>query len=293
MKIFLFVDSVSSAIQTRVACKLDKELFFMADSVHVGDMSWLRRNFGDIPHRLYTFLGVGSKLDQPQHWNSWNISQVKDEFLFFPTFIVCFDVDQEVTDDQWKAMDYYFLKKLGIVDEGGEEVDCDCITSLIDTCSKRLLRGPDVSSFDPCFMDSEQKVVPDCYEFDYEINAAWDICLAQITKPNVDRPYTVVLRNFVQNGFSRLFTSLFVCTSWGVCRADREFLEQLWEELNMEGEFDLDKMLKEHTDLCHPGAGHVPEAEPEVYRLDIKETVEQLKKKRQRMFTDDVDMIEE
>ena len=292
MKIFLFVDNASSAIQTHVACKLDKEVFFMVDSVHVGDMNWLRRNFSDIPHRMYTYLGESTTLEQPQHWNLWNISNLKDEFLFFPTFVVCFDCDQEVTLEQWKAMDYYFLKKLGIVEKGGEEMDCEGVVSLIDQCSKKLLRSADLSSYDPAFMDSVQQAMATCYEFDYEINTAWDVCLAQITKPNVDRPYTVVLRNFIENGFARLFTSLYICTSWGVCRADRDFLEKLWERLEMEGEFDLDKMLKEHTDLCHPGIKNVPEIEPEVYRLNIKDTIEQLKKKRQKMFMD-VDCIME
>lgn len=279
MKIFLFVDGVSTGIQTRVACKLDKEMFFMVDAVHKGDMSWLTRNFSDIPHRFYTYLGNSG--DEEEHeWSSWCRHQHADEFLFFPTFLVCFDVGDEVSEEQWMKLDYYFLKHLGIVDGDVDEVDWSDVQPLLDQCSKRLLRGADLCSYDSRFMDENQPRVANCYEFDYEINAVWNICLAQIDKPNVYPPYTIVLRNFQENGFKRLFTGLFICTSWG-SPADIEFLGQVWENLGMEGEFDLDNMLKEHTESCHPNSVGAPECEPDVYRLNIADTITQLKRKRQ------------
>src|SRR6478752_1465720 len=149
MKIFLFVDNDTNAIQNHVANALDKEFFFMVDSVHIGDLVWLARNFEDIPHRFYTYLGDGSKLEHPQEWTFWNCSNLTDQFQFFPTFIVCFDVDQVVSDLQWKKMDYYFLLRTGIVDRGGDAHGCaelmemieyekdddtDAIFPLIDVC---------------------------------------------------------------------------------------------------------------------------------------------------------------
>lgn len=283
MKIFLFVDATSTKIQTRVACKLDKEMFFMVDSVHVGDMPWLRRNFGDIPHRLYSYLGNSD--DDSHRWEDWNISQVNGGYFFFPTFLVCFDVNEKISDEEWTMMDYYFLKHLGIVETfDGTEVDWCGAEFLLDQCSKKLLQGPDVTSYDSCFMDEEQRPDGTSYEFDYQVNGVWDYCLAEIKKPYTDRPYTVVLRKFSENGFKKLFTSLFICSSWGFAQSDRDFSAKLWEQLDMEGEYDLDAMLKAHTDSCHPGKGNVPECEPEVYRLTIEETNEQLRKKREKSF---------
>lgn len=98
-----------------------------------------------------------------------------------------------------------------------------------------------------------------------------DCMFYQVIKPNCDRPYTTVVREFGKKGHRRFFTNLFVCNSWGVAKQDIQFLKKAWEWFEMEGEFDLDAMMKEATEACkYP----TMETEPEVWRNDLKAVLE-------------------
>jgi hypothetical protein len=41
----------------------------------------------------------------------------------------------------------------------------------------------------------------------------------------------------------------------------------------MSGEFDLDSILKQHTEACYPSSTACPEPEPEVYRRSIEQVL--------------------
>ena len=108
-------------------------------------------------------------------------------------------------------------------------------------------------------------------EYELETRLVNDFMFYQVKKPFVDRPYTTVVRGFEKNGHKRFFTNLFVCNSWGVASKDIQFLYKAWEWFGMEGEFDLDAMMKEATDACkYPGL----EPEPEVWRSDLQSVLE-------------------
>lgn len=80
------------------------------------------------------------------------------------------------------------------------------------------------------------------------------------------------------------FTALFVSNSWGLCQGDIDFLKNYWDA-EMDGDFDLERMLKEDTEACYPSATHSPRGEPEVYRKSILETLATLKDKEEgRLF---------
>ena len=56
-------------------------------------------------------------------------------------------------------------------------------------------------------------------------------------------------------------------------------------DAEMDGDFDLERMLKEDTEACYPSATHSPRVEPEVYRKSILETLATLKDKEEgRLF---------
>ena len=98
-----------------------------------------------------------------------------------------------------------------------------------------------------------------------------DCMFYQVAKPFVDRPYTTVVRGFEKNGHKRFFTNLFVCNSWGVTSKDIQFLHKAWKFFEMDGELDLDVLMKEATEACkYPGL----ETEPEVWRSDLKSVLE-------------------
>lgn len=97
-----------------------------------------------------------------------------------------------------------------------------------------------------------------------------DCMFYQVTKPFTDRPYTTVVREFAKNGHKRFFTNLFVCNSWGVASKDIQFLYKAWGWLEMEGELDLDVLMKEATEACNEKM----EAEPEVWRAGMESVLE-------------------
>lgn len=101
-----------------------------------------------------------------------------------------------------------------------------------------------------------------------------NIAFCEIGKPFTDLPYTVVIRDFATRGYKIIFTSIFIATSWGVSHKDLQFLKKLWDFFGFEEEFDLEKMLKEHTEKCLPSDTSVPEPEPIVYRRKMEDVVE-------------------
>jgi hypothetical protein len=113
------------------------------------------------------------------------------------------------------------------------------------------------------------------YDFNYLVEE--NVCYCEIEKPYTDKPYTIVIRDFETKGFVPLFTDLYVCQSWGVCNLDHAFLQKLWMYLNMPGDLDLENRLANEIELCKNG-----KPEPEVYRLNIADTKDQLSRKVKR-----------
>lgn len=117
------------------------------------------------------------------------------------------------------------------------------------------------------------------YAFDMHVEQSQDTALCQVSKPNTDRPYTVVVRGYSKRGLEPFFAGLFAVSSWGVSTADVAFLRELWVYLSMPGEFDIDDILKRATEACYPSDKGPGDPEPEVYRLTIQETQNQLSRK--------------
>ena len=109
-------------------------------------------------------------------------------------------------------------------------------------------------------------------EYELEVKLVNDFMFYQVAKPHTDRPYTTVVRNFKEKGHTRFFTNLFVCPSWGVCEKDILFLKKAWEWFRMDGEFDLDVLMKDATEACRPDMGCEPE--PEVWRTKLESVLE-------------------
>jgi hypothetical protein len=103
--------------------------------------------------------------------------------------------------------------------------------------------------------------------------------LYQVIKPFTDLPYTSVTREYSRKGHIPFFTDLFICQSWGVARNDIGFLQHMWTELKMDGEFNLDALMKDATEKCYPSDSAIPSAEPEVYRRCIDDVVQILQEK--------------
>jgi len=106
------------------------------------------------------------------------------------------------------------------------------------------------------------------YTFDYQKLEDKDCIFYQLTKPNTDRPYVVLVKNFSKHGHKRLFTSMRLFDSWGASRYDVAFMYQLWTYLEGGDKPDFDEMLKEHVEAVLYG-----EEEPKVWRSDLDSVV--------------------
>jgi len=127
-------------------------------------------------------------------------------------------------------------------------------------------------------LKSSEPITDQDPEYGFEHLIEDDIAYCSITKPFTDLPYTCVIRNYCEVGFLPLFTALYVCQSWGVSNMDYAFLEKLWKYLNMTGSIDLENRLKCEIALCQNG-----KPEPEVYRLNIVDTKDQMSRKKKRI----------
>lgn len=115
--------------------------------------------------------------------------------------------------------------------------------------------------------DSQSSDIVDSgYSFEFKKLKDLDCILYQLTKPNTDRPYVVLVKNYSKQGHIRLFSSMRMFDSWGTSKHDIPFLHQVWKHLGEEKEPDLDQILEDHVKACLEG-----EEEPKVWRntLDI------------------------
>lgn len=123
-------------------------------------------------------------------------------------------------------------------------------------------------------LDDADTLVNDQYTFNAHTCGDRNVALFEIVKPYTDLPYTIVVRDYGNRGYLPIFTSLFICSSWGVCSEDIGFLKELWGFLGMAGVFDIDELMKDATERCTPRQGFLPEPEPEVYRRNIDQVLQ-------------------
>lgn len=192
-----------------------------------------------------------------RHRGEWKMYTVDKVAEIPPSVVITFDIDTKVSDEEWEVL-FTFIKTLDNVDEEILEATKKLIP--VAQPNEKLTVAPLRSS---AKQNNE-------YMFSHFIDQQKDICICEIYKPFTELPYTCVIENFSVADFLPLFTSLFVCSSWGVSPKDIMFLKHLWNHLDMKGEFDLENRLKKVVEECKAGA-----PEPRVYR----ETLEDVKAK--------------
>lgn len=96
-----------------------------------------------------------------------------------------------------------------------------------------------------------------------------DCMMYEVCKPFTDVPYTTAIFNFKEAGHLQFFSALFTIGSWGICREDMDFLFNVWKHLNMSGEYNIEKIIKEAIEECTHG-----KIEPRVYRRTIEQVLE-------------------
>ena len=185
-------------------------------------------------------------------------------------FVVNFLKEDKVSKSQWIDL-FKFLRNL--LDDN--ELDYD-----LEEKAKSFINFPKVFNpiSNPNKKDDDCKMIEgfvrDHYDFRYEVIEDQNICIVEIFKPNVDKPYSLILRNFKEDGFNALFYSMYIDSTWGIVdKKDNTFMWELWKYLNMKGDFNLDEIVKDAASKCFPNEDGCPKLEPIVYR----ETLEVIK----------------
>jgi hypothetical protein len=225
-----------------IVTRLAEHFDVMVDSQNTANPTWIEYQFKDTQHRYYI--------------NDYDIHSVHEcDATDGVQFAIYFANDAVLPKYTWNAI---MLKLNNIIYD-----------SAIASYSEKLFKEVNVRAVKPEQKDMQvdAKLVQNPeYQFFQRAFEDRDVMLVEITKPFTPCPYVIVIREFKTKGYLPLFSGLFVSPSWNVSRNDVPFLERVWKFLDMEGDFDMDKILKEATEKCFPGVGRVPEAEPELYR---------------------------
>jgi len=277
MKIIVFTDQIPCASDNALISKFENSSHrVLVDAVHKTQTSWIRDNYKATPHRIY-YAELTELYD--------GIVQDLDEKSPF-SFIVHFNVDDKINNADWVYIRLY-LKAI-LYDQKLPRLTRRLSAMIYDKhvehkqCLDPIPEGDD--------MEVGEKDEA-CYSFKKSVFEDRNMALCEIVKPIMVKssdklrekivvepsvPYTVIIRNFATRGFYPVFWSLFICDSWGKDNKDIQFLKALWEDLKMQGEFDMDKIIQTGIDECNWSNGEGACAGPEVYRKSLNDTLEVL-----------------
>lgn len=259
LQITVFVDKPPTKKQEDLIKVLNQKFVVLVDAVHGKDKDYLKENY----IKNYRFFFLSEFLSMC----------TSDELDYVaPDFVICFNHDENITEKDWICIERY-IEIMFVPSIRHSEIVTQRAAELLQTYVKpepKLTPEP----VEPADLKSH-------YELFMKHVEERDTMLVQVEKPFCDLPYTVVIRNYSEKGLKSFFTDLFICHSWGVSRKDYEFLEQVWKHWNMEGEYNLDQMLREATERCFPRENAQPEAEPEVYRKPIPDVLFTLQNKEE------------
>lgn len=227
------------------------------DGKHKNDYGWLMQNIE--VGKLFIY-------DSDEVY-MFSKDQLDKDMIFTPDFAVVFNSDAIVTDEQWDNIHLYLKQHLT-----DEMIDMTNTMKVHEMLGKPTYVKATLPEVEPPTQQTH-------YSFDCRFLEEDDIMLYQVIKPFTDLPYTSVTREYSRKGHIPFFTDLFICQSWGVARNDIGFLQHMWTELKMDGEFNLDALMKDATEKCYPSDSAIPSAEPEVYRRCIDDVVQILQEK--------------
>jgi hypothetical protein len=263
VKIIVYVDVPNTKEQANHV-KVFSELGYapLADSLHRYDYNYLYKN------------GLNARffIQEDEELYMFDREDLLIDMTVVPDFVIVFNENKEVCKEDWSRIHQYVKEHI-----------TDTMVDMTNTMKVHELMGK------PVEMKSEQltEVIESTrgnnyYNLETRLLEHLDIMLYEVRKPFTDLPYTSVTRNYSKKSHLPFFTDLFICQSWGVARSDISFLQHTWKELNMEGVFDLEALMKEATDKCLPSDNRIPEPEPEVYRRELNDVITILAEKKSR-----------
>ena len=258
-KITVFLSTPSTKQEDDIV-KRFLELNFapLVDSNHKKSHEWFINNVKPVPHKLFSF--------EQQNVYFYEVDDLHTDMDFTPNVLIHWNQGDMIKEEQWRWIREWLVYKF-----------YTCY-DFLDYMNDEILRADLLMKRPEKFIATlpEEKPVEknnECYSFQTHFLEEKNTMLYEVKKPFTDLPYTSVIRNFSDRGHKAFFPTLYICQSWGVSRYDLSFLSFMWKELNLEGDFDMDSMLKEATEKCYPSENGPPEPEPEVYRRGIPDVL--------------------
>jgi hypothetical protein len=245
---YIIASAQDKPIDPLVATLVKKGYAPMVDAVNKYCYSHFYKNRESV-HRLYSFDLENRVI------TDYVIDELKESMQNAPDLFIHFNHDDVITDEMWKAIyDWLEHHLLGMME-----------TDLVAIADQWM---------QPPFTDAKEleivapEVLPDAYGYKEHYLEDKDIMLYEVIKPNTDRPYISVTREFSKVGHLPFYTSLFVSQSWGVSLYDISFLGKVWKHKEMDGEFNAQELYDDRVKRCIAG-----EKEPEVYRQKLEEVI--------------------
>lgn len=227
----------------------------LVDADHQQDLKWLNHNFKNFSHRFFK-IGNYEGFECIQE-----IDKIDKDELF--DFVLTFNELEKSNLNIWININHWvavIVFQRPYRDVSFQELDEKIQRPYIE---KVIVEEEEILEDHPS--------VPDSYGFRFKAIPEKGLCIYEVLKPHTDLPYTTIVRNWVDH--KPFFSNLFVCKSWGVANTDLLFLKEAWKFLKMQGDCDLEKMVKERVESCLPPD---PEPEPEVYRRSMEQVLEYL-----------------
>ena len=266
-QIVVFTDNPTTLFQTNLL-KRFHELGFapMVDSKHT-TKEWFVENFMTLDHKVFynqPFLLQGT------------IDQVDFDLSGIPHFVIYYTKNEEsklLTVEDWECIIRYFDWKLNEHGDGSDYQLRHAESLLLPPTSTPLEQGPESIPEDTDIVKVKD-MKKYYYKFESKHLSELDLMMYEITKPFVDRPFTILIDKFSENGPKQLFSDLFISEDWGKDSMDIRFLDSLWTYLKLDGTFNVDQILKERTESCYPNESGEIRCEPKVYRISMESMIE-------------------
>jgi len=266
-QIVVFANNPTTPFQTDLIKRLtDLGFAPMVDSKHT-TKQWFNENFLTLDHKVFynqPFLLQGT------------IDQVDFDLSGIPHFVVYFTKNETIkflSTEDWECIIRYFDWKLNEHGDGSDYQLRHAAKLLLPPVTSELKVGPDEAPEDTDIVKVKD-MTKYYYKFESKHLSELDLMMYEITKPFVDRPFTVLVEKFSENGPKQLFSDLFISEDWGNDSMDIRFLDSLWNYLKLKDKFDVDAILKERTESCYPNESGEIRCEPKVYRISMESMME-------------------
>lgn len=239
----------------------------LVDSTH-NYKAWFTNNFHLVSHRVFYNKPFPQLL-------AGTIEEVDFEIMGRPHFVVYYTTsleDAKVPDEyEWRCIVKYMDEILNAEDKLSDEelkVGKACLGAYKTMVPIAVDEDEETEVGEFVI---ERSLEDYYYKFESKFIKEADLMIYQVTKPFVERPFTVLVEKFSHNGARSLFTDLFNCPDWGREHIDIQFLESLWRHLDLldDAPFDIEKMLECATAACYPNESGEIRSEPRVYRRAI------------------------